>query len=57
MTNAQAIEVLKSGQAVKFGWEHNQAEMKVIFAAIKSEVPTAWVSRSPSTNNWTVYPA
>jgi hypothetical protein len=57
MTNAQAIEILKSGQAVKFGWEHNQAEMKVIFAAIKAEVPTAWVSRSPSTNNWTVYPA
>jgi hypothetical protein len=56
MTNAQAIATLKSGQTVKFGWEHNSTEMKAIFARIKAEVPTAWITRSPSTNNWTIYP-
>lgn len=53
-TFAEKMIDLKNGKSVVFDEYHNAKEMKSIFETIKQEIPTAWVTRSPSTNRWTV---
>lgn len=52
-----SIEKLQAGQTVNLGPYFTPAEMKRELARYQEVVPTAWVRRSPSTNNWIVYPA
>lgn len=51
------IEKLKAGMTVNLGPYITAAEMKRELARYQEAVPTAWVRRSPSTNNWIVSPA
>lgn len=55
-SHKDAVAALKEGKSVVYDAYHNGKDMKAILEKIKTEVPEAWVTRSPSTNNWTVFP-
>jgi len=50
------ITLLQNGQAANLGPYYTVAEIKAVLADIQKVVPTAWLTRSPSTNNWIVHP-
>lgn len=56
LSHAEAVKKLKAGESIVYDSYHSKDDMKSIMAKIKAEVPDAWVTRSPSTNNWKVFP-
>ncbi|AKE44729.1 hypothetical protein AU106_gp098 [Sinorhizobium phage phiM9] len=56
LSHADAVKKLKAGESVVYDSYHSKDDMKSIMTKIKAEVPGAWVTRSPSSNNWKIFP-
>lgn len=53
-TTAAAIATLAQGGVVTYDWAYGIEATKRAFAAIKAEMPTAWIMRNKATGNYTV---